>query len=76
MTSLRLYSRPDCHLCEEAAEIVMSHRPGVELVEINIEDDLEHLDRYGVRIPVLQRADTAAELYWPFGLDELERFLS
>ena len=75
MTRLRLYSRPDCHLCEEAEELIHSHDHRIEIEEVNIEDDLTHLARYGVRIPVIQRPDTGEELSWPFGQDELVRFL-
>lgn len=75
MAKLRLYSRPDCHLCEEAASLLEHASPGAELEVINIEDSLEHLRRYGVRIPVLKRADTGAELGWPFDLAMLRSWL-
>ena len=75
MSELRLYSRPDCHLCEVAADLI--HQSGVEqgLKHVNIEDDLALLRRYGIRIPVLQRMDTGAELFWPFNQEGLLAFL-
>ena len=75
MSELRLYSRPDCHLCEVAAELL--HQSGIEQVfeHVNIEDDLALLRRYGIRIPVLQRMDTGAELFWPFDQESLLAFL-
>ena len=75
MSELRLYSRPDCHLCEVAAELL--HQSGIAQVfeHVNIEDDLALLRRYGIRIPVLQRMDTGAELFWPFDEEGLVAFL-
>lgn len=75
MFELRLYSRPDCHLCDEAIALVQSYDSSINIEQVNIEDKLEHLQRYGIRIPVLQRIDTGAELSWPFGHDEFAVFL-
>lgn len=51
-----LYSRPDCHLCDEArAAILAISDQGLrfELQEIDIESDDELLSRYLERIPVV-----------------------
>ena len=40
-----------------------------------VEDDANMEQRYGWRIPVLQRTDTGAELDWPFDTWKLKRFL-
>jgi hypothetical protein len=50
-----LYSRPGCHLCEQAREEVLRARARVpfELVEIDIEGDPELHRRYLERIPVV-----------------------
>ena len=75
MAGLRLYSRPGCHLCEEAAEL-LDRSGGAHKAEIvNIEDDLDLLRRYGIHIPVLQRQDTQAELFWPFDEQALAVFM-
>jgi glutaredoxin len=53
--SVVLYSRPGCHLCEDALEVVrrVRERRRFELQELNIEDD-ERLHRaYLERIPVI-----------------------
>jgi hypothetical protein len=76
MTGIRLFSRPDCHLCETARSLVQTYEPLVEIETINIEDDIEWVSRYGVSIPVLQRLDTEAELFWPFDEVQLTDFLS
>jgi glutaredoxin len=57
MTSVLVYSRPGCHLCEEALEaIVALHADGYrfELREVDIESDELLLRRYLERIPVVE----------------------
>jgi glutaredoxin len=50
-----LYSRPGCHLCDVAREVLLSarERSPFEFEEVDIErdDDLEL--EYGIRIPVV-----------------------
>ncbi len=75
MTSLRLYSRPECHLCDDACDLLRETVPGKLFETVNIEDDLALVVRYGIRIPVLQRLDSGAELDWPFDDDDIEAFL-
>ena len=57
MRSLVLYGRPDCHLCDEAREILVeliAESQDIELTELNIEDDDELLRLYLERIPVIE----------------------
>ena len=56
MTSLTLYGRPECHLCDEAREAIIALREeglGFELREIDIETDERLLREYFERIPVV-----------------------
>jgi glutaredoxin len=56
MTVITLYSRPGCHLCDEAREAILALReelPVFELNEVNIEQDDGLLARYLERIPVV-----------------------
>lgn len=50
-----VYSKPGCHLCEEAKDAI--HASGCsdkfELTEINIETDPQLLERYQYDIPVI-----------------------
>ena len=50
-----LYTRPGCHLCEEAKAAIqpLLHEFGARLREVNIEEDRELIERYGWDIPVL-----------------------
>ena len=57
MTDVVVYSRPGCHLCEEAIErIVALHREGYRfaLHEVDIESDELLLRRHLERIPVVE----------------------
>jgi glutaredoxin len=54
---VRLYARPDCHLCDEAREGLLGLRSDgldFELEEIDIDSDDELLLRYLERIPVVE----------------------
>ena len=50
-----IYSRPGCHLCEEAKKVIEAsgYREEYTLEEINIESDAELLRRYRYDIPVI-----------------------
>ena len=72
----QLFGTLGCHLCEIAeAEIMplVEHGLLVELVDITDPQDLT--DVYGLRIPVLRRMDTGAELDWPFDTEQVVAFL-
>ena len=55
--SLTLYTRPGCHLCEQAEEIL--DYLSVAFTAVDISADVDLVRQYGVRIPVLQRSDKA-----------------
>ncbi len=50
-----IYTRPDCHLCDEAKQAIQAARCADEytLNEINIESDSDLLKRYRFDIPVI-----------------------
>ncbi len=70
---IELYGTTFCHLCEEAEAIL--REIGIEAYYIDIADDDELTEKYGIRIPVLQRRDTGAELGWPFDAARVLEFL-
>ena len=56
MTVVTLYTRPGCHLCDEAREAILGMRDGLapfDLEEVDIETDEALLRRYLERIPVV-----------------------
>lgn len=77
---LILYGTSGCHLCEEAAEVLLafSESTGLCLVVdgIDIADDADLLARYGTRIPVLVKPASDADLGWPFDKEALSAFLA
>lgn len=50
-----IYSRPDCHLCDVAKQIIAAagHADEYTLEEINIESDPSLINRYQHDIPVI-----------------------
>jgi hypothetical protein len=72
---LNLYSTSHCHLCELAYSIVMQAPDNIDIKLIDIADDKMLLAQYEIRIPVLQRQDTKAELNWPFNDIDIKEFL-
>jgi hypothetical protein len=57
MVTLRLYSKPGCHLCDEMKTVVrrvLDGRTDVELSEIDISNQPLLLTRYEPEIPVLE----------------------
>ena len=71
---LTLYTRPGCHLCEEALEALALM--GVAAVQVDISGQAPLQARYGMHIPVLRREDSGEELRWPFGPGDIERMLA
>jgi glutaredoxin len=53
--AITLYSRPGCHLCEDAADLLerLAARMALAIVEVNILDDLNLYERYKHSIPVV-----------------------
>ena len=68
-----LYTRPDCHLCELAAQ--MLEQCNVTWYEVDIESDLDLIRKYGNHIPVLYRGDIDRALFWPFSPELVDAFL-
>ena len=77
MTVLTLFGTTACHLCEECLHLT---RPlegnGIVVRQVDITESPELLARYELRIPVLRREDTGAELGWPFSLGQLLDWLA
>jgi len=50
-----LYTRPGCHLCEDAKSAIapLLQEFGARLSEVNIDEDPELRERYGLDIPVI-----------------------
>ena len=75
MSEVILYSRPDCHLCDEAEDLLSRVAPERAVRVVDIEDDLALIERYGLRVPVLRLEASGQELGWPFDAEGLAAFL-
>jgi glutaredoxin len=55
MHRVLLYSRPGCHLCDEARDAIgeVRRRFDFEFDEVDIEGDDDLVREYGIRIPVV-----------------------
>jgi glutaredoxin len=64
---VKLYARPDCHLCDEARaglESLRSDGLDFELEEVDINSDESLLKRYVERIPVVEvNGEIVSELW-------------
>ena len=72
----QLFGTLGCHLCELAeAEVMPLVQHGLLVELIDIVDSEALFGAYGLRIPVLRRVDTGAELDWPFDTEQIVAFL-
>ena len=72
-----LYSRPGCHLCEDAADLLerLARRHRLAIVEVNILGDVDLYERLKYSIPVVA-IEGGPTLAAPIRADELERLLA
>ncbi|WP_296256294.1 MULTISPECIES: glutaredoxin family protein [unclassified Pseudomonas] len=72
----QLFGTLGCYLCEVAeAELMPLVEHGLLVELVDIADSHVMNDLYGLRIPVLRRTDTGAELDWPFDTRQVVCFL-
>ncbi len=71
---IELYGTDGCHLCDRAKSVL--REIGVVPILIDIKDENVLLVKYAIRIPVLRRVDSGAELGWPFYSAAVMQFLS
>ncbi|MBT3564034.1 MAG: glutaredoxin family protein [Gammaproteobacteria bacterium] len=77
---VHLYTTLGCHLCEDALVLLIeyqqTHQGALELAEIEISDSEQLIEKYGIRIPVVQVVSSGAELGWPFNQIALSDFFN
>ena len=71
--ALILYTRPGCHLCDQAA--AMLEELGFDWRPVNIADDPDLERQYGLQIPVAYSEQAKKKLLYPFGKEQLSRFM-
>jgi glutaredoxin len=74
---ITLYTTAGCHLCDLANAILLAlpAQHHLEILYTEIGDDDNLVERYGIRIPVIQFPD-GTEIGWPFEQHDIESKLS
>ncbi|WP_415891888.1 glutaredoxin family protein [Neptuniibacter sp. PT8_73] len=77
MRELELMGTVGCHLCEVAEQLIAStvDMQQYAIYQVDIADDDDLVERYGVKIPVLLDLESKEELEWPFDQSQLQEFL-
>lgn len=77
MKSLLLYGTTNCHLCEQALEMLesLSEQYGVKVTFIDIVDDDHLFEQYQLTIPVVKNPITQGTCLWPFDGKDLEQLI-
>jgi len=77
MIKIRLFTTLGCHLCEDAERLLtpLTNDKIIVLESVDIADDDDLVELYGIRIPVIKRMDSGQELGWPFDYKSLSSFL-
>jgi glutaredoxin len=73
---ITLYTRPGCHLCEDAADLLerIAARMPLQIVEVNILEDVGLFERYKHSIPVVA-LEGGPTLFAPIREADLIRWL-
>ncbi|WP_415905531.1 glutaredoxin family protein [Neptuniibacter sp. QD48_55] len=77
MRELELMGTVGCHLCDVAEQLIASSvdMQKYAIYQVDIADDDDLVERYGVKIPVLLDLESKEELEWPFDQSQLLEFL-
>ncbi len=73
-----LYSTLGCHLCEQAKVILwpLLLKYQFQLLEVDISNSDDLIEKYGTYIPVLGAGESLAELNWPFTAAQVDSFFA
>jgi glutaredoxin len=76
MTTITLYTRRGCHLCDQARAILdrVARATGAPLATVDIDADPATRARYDIRVPVA--VINGEEIDWPFTESRLRRAVS
>ena len=63
MRKITLYTRNECHLCDEAKTAMMRHFPDLTIEEVDVDTDPELIRLYGEEVPVGYLGETKVFKY-------------
>ena len=72
VNEIELMHTEDCHLCEQAFEMLNFLQLEFKAIDISVSAEL--IEAYGLHIPVIRVSDQ--ELGWPFDPNDIQAFLS
>jgi hypothetical protein len=77
LREVTLYTRPGCHLCQDAADLLerLARRFPLAIAEVDILNDVDLYERYKHSIPVIALAG-GPTLFAPIRAEELEQALA
>lgn len=76
MSRYQFFTTEGCHLCEQAWQQVLLLGLQNEMTTVEIIHDETHVERYGIRIPVILDTMTEREIGWPFDVELLAKFIA
>ena len=63
MRKITLYTRNECHLCDEAKTAMMQHFPDLAIEEVDVDTDPELIRLYDEEVPVGYLGETKVFKY-------------
>ncbi len=77
MKTLNFYTKSNCHLCEDAYQIIENLDVSliIEKIDIDLPENSRAAALYGERVPVLTTPNQSLELGWPFTAEEILDFI-
>ncbi|MEM7054096.1 MAG: glutaredoxin family protein [Pseudomonadota bacterium] len=70
--SLVFYTRENCGLCSKAFALITVGGLADQVQAVDIDGDLELIQRYGDQVPVVLNDETGEKLSWPFTASQIQ----
>jgi hypothetical protein len=69
--ALVFYTRENCGLCDQARALLDVGGLADRVRMVDIDDDLDLIQRYGDQVPVILNEDTGEKITWPFTASQI-----
>jgi hypothetical protein len=70
--ALVFYTRENCGLCDQAKALVDIGGLADRVRVVDIDADLDLIQRYGDRVPVILNEETGEKITWPFTASQIK----
>lgn len=71
--ALVFYTRDPCELCDKALALLNVGGLADRVRIVNIDTDLDLIQRYGEQVPVILNDETGEKLTWPFTASQIRK---